>query len=88
MELATLNTIQAIIVIIQALYLWFHRKSTKSSTAVIELSLNVSALALTTYIIFIYDDHEVLQLLIFVLQFIMLPINWRDLKLTEDLEAK
>lgn len=58
----------------------------KSPTAVVWLSLNVIVLALTSYTLFIYDSHDVLQMIIFVLELIMLPVSWRSMKIAEWLE--
>lgn len=86
MALTIIETIQLAFIMIQALALWFIRRSTKSSTAVVWLSLNVIVLALTSYIIFVYGSNDVLQMIFFVLELIMLPVSWRSLKIAEWLE--
>lgn len=86
MALTIIETIQLVFIMIQALALWFIRRSRKSSTAVVWLSLNVIVLALTSYIIFVYGSNDALQMIFFVLELIMLPVSWGSLKIAEWLE--
>ena len=86
MAMEIIEIVQFIIVVINALLLWFKRKSTKFSIASVLLALNVIVLALASYTLFVFESNDVLQMTIFTLELIMLPVSWRNLKITEWLE--
>lgn len=80
MAIEIIEIVQFIIVVIHALLLWFNRKSTKFYIASVLLSLNVIVLALASYTLFVFESNDVLQMTIFTLELIMLPVSWRNLK--------
>lgn len=86
MAMEIIEIVQFIIVVIHASLLWFDRKSTRFSIASVLLSLNVIVLALASYTLFVFESNDVLQMTIFTLELIMLPVSWRSLKIAEWLE--